>query len=187
MSLLSQRVRDILEGRLCPYCFSKVQIKTSSSNDTKKHSQVPYYIACTKCDAYTYGVPGLELKAKGRLANSSLWIERQLAEKQVYHLISSHNITIDEIWTSLSGELGVFEPYLDIYYLGLEKLRQFTTLVARKKLSMDYKETKRYVQHSARKSNKGKLLRCIILHRFNEKETLVEFDDGTREKVTYIR
>lgn len=107
---LSERHKQIIKAKICPYCGNKPEFTDSSVVYGVSYGMIYY---CRKCDAYV-GVHGNSKKALGRLANKELrkakieahkyfdklWKSRKYKRHQAYYLLSEH-LNIPENYTHI--------------------------------------------------------------------------------------
>ena len=150
-----------------------------------------YYFACIRyptCDSYTIGKT-LVFEPLGRLANKALRIERNRSYKHIGILKHKWYMTEEEIYKELSEELKIAIEFMSVVNVGLENCKKITGWAIRKKLQLEYENTKVYTNMSARRNidGKKKFKRCIIIENIDERRTLVEFDDGYRAISLQVR
>ena len=183
---LSQKHKDVLEGRICPKCASGTKL---IHNDNAIGSN--FIVACRNyptCDYYTISEPN-STKPVGRLAGPVLRYERQLAYELFNKFCKSSSTTKELVMTDLLEHLKVPVEYNRITYFNVENCRRTQSWCIRQNLEANYQRTKEYINMAARREidGKQKFKRCIIIKQITERETLVEFDDEVRKIVTQVR
>jgi len=173
----------VLRGQVCPYCKSKVGI-IQVLNKTEIIVGSSAYFGCVnypKCDSYTISKSTIFVPL-GRLANKPLRIERTRAYKQFNKLKERFSMTESEIYAELSEALKTPIEYTHITMLGLKSCIALTGWCIRKRLKLEYETTGVYTNMSSRREvdGKQKFKRCIIVEHYNDKQTLVQFDDEFR-------
>jgi hypothetical protein len=118
--VLSDLHKQILQGKICPYCKGKTQFVDSSVIYGKSYGMI--YL-CSSCDAYCGVHRGTNISL-GRLANSELRKAKREAHTHFDLLWKEGYFGRNELYHRLSQELSIPRDYCHIGMFSVETCKR---------------------------------------------------------------
>lgn len=122
---LTDQQKQILEGKVCPYCKQGTELVKSEQVYGVDYGTMMYI--CWDCDAYV-GCHRKTTQAKGRLANRRLRQLKKQAHEYFDKLWKGKNMKRNQAYKWLSGQLDLPSEYTHIGMFGEQTCKRVIEL-----------------------------------------------------------
>lgn len=118
-------LKEIFEGKICPYCKQPTEFVDSSEVYRESHGMI--YL-CRQCRAWVGIHPDSESAALGRLANAELRDWKKKAHAAFDPIWKSNLMSREKAYDWLSEQLKVPRHYTHIGFFGVETCKKLVVI-----------------------------------------------------------